>query len=110
MSCPRCGNREVALLPTSEFLCKSCGNKWPINVIKTDWANIEITKAKLYEQLINSNILECNKLLEILMKELKKEDAKRLARRILSALLDRYKYDIEMRERIKEELDKCLYS
>ncbi len=80
MSCPTCGSRELVLLPSGDFLCKSCGHKWPLPRVDYSWAEVEIKKAKLLER-VEAN--DCRELVAQLSREMDVESAKKLATKIL---------------------------
>ncbi|MEZ0320251.1 MAG: TFIIB-type zinc ribbon-containing protein [Pyrobaculum sp.] len=107
MSCPKCGSRELTLLPSNEYMCKRCGYRWPIPQPDYSWIEIEIKKAKLFEQYIDSPIESCKELLTLLLKELDEKNARLLAEKILLQRAERRKLTHAELAKLYSEAEQC---
>lgn len=83
MSCPKCGGRDVRLLPSGDFLCGSCGYRWPISNIEIIWSYKEFEIEKFYEEIKNNKIINCDEISKRASGKISADDARRVARRLL---------------------------
>ena len=107
MSCPKCGGRDITLLPSNEFMCKRCGHRWPIPQSDYSWIEIEIKKAKLFEKYIDTPIENCNELISLLQEELDEKNAKILAEKILLHRAERRRLMPTELAKLYTEAEKC---
>jgi hypothetical protein len=107
VSCPRCGSRDVLLLPSNEFVCKRCGHRWPLPQVDYSWIETEIKKAKLFEKYIDAPIESCAELLSHLVKELDERNARLLAAKILLLRAERRKLTQSELRKLYEDADRC---
>ncbi|ACB39005.1 hypothetical protein [Pyrobaculum neutrophilum] len=107
MSCPKCGSREVALLPSNEFLCRRCGHRWAIPHVDYTWIETDIKKAKLFEKYIDAPAESCEELLAQLMKELDEKNARLLAAKILIQRAERRKLSKAELARLYSDAERC---
>lgn len=106
--CPKCGSRDIVLLPTNEYVCKKCGYKWPMPQPDYMWIETEVKKAKLFEKFIDAPVENCEELLAQLLKELDEKNAKLLAAKILMQRAERRKLTATELKKLYEDAERCL--
>ncbi|MGB9704831.1 MAG: TFIIB-type zinc ribbon-containing protein [Pyrobaculum sp.] len=107
MSCPKCGSKDVMLLPSNEYVCKKCGHRWPMPQPDYTWIEVEIKKAKLFEKYIDAPVDSCEELVSQLLKELDEKNARLLAAKILLQRAERRKTTPAELKKLYDDAERC---